>query len=94
MKIEELIRYPDNTLVDVRTTEEYKAGHVQGSINIPLDQVANRVDEFREMKKPLVVFCLSGGRSGRAVEYLKAQGIGDIHNGGGWAGVKEIRKGV
>ena len=53
---------------------------------------ANRIDEFKAMKKPLVLCCLSGGRSGQAVEFLAANGVEDIYNGGGWNMVA-MRKG-
>ncbi len=83
----EIINNPSATIVDVRTPGEFAGGHVEGSINIPLDQVPNKVDEFKNMSKPLVVCCLSGGRSGQAVEFLKSHGVEDIYNGGGWSQV-------
>jgi len=72
------------TIIDVREPSEFAAGNVEGSINIPLGQVPEKVEEFKEMKKPLVLCCLSGGRSGQAVQFLAANGVEDIHNGGGW----------
>lgn len=83
----EIINHPNATIVDVRTEGEFAGGNVQGSVNIPLDQVPHRVEEFKNMSKPLVLCCLSGGRSGQAVEFLKAQGVEDIYNGGGWSQV-------
>ncbi|NVK27641.1 MAG: rhodanese-like domain-containing protein [Flavobacteriia bacterium] len=83
----EIINNPSATIVDVRTPGEFASGNVQGSINIPLNEVPERVEEFKQMSKPLVVCCLSGGRSGQAVQYLKAQGVEDIYNGGGWSQV-------
>ena len=49
-KIAELIRSGSATIVDVRTPEEFMGGHVAGSINIPVNEVPMRVDEFRNMK--------------------------------------------
>lgn len=83
----EIINHPNATIVDVRTEGEFASGNVEGSINIPLDQVPHRVEEFKSMSKPLVVCCLSGGRSGQAVQFLKAQGVDEIYNGGGWSQV-------
>lgn len=83
----DIINHPNATIVDVRTEGEFAGGKVEGSVNIPLDQVPHRVEEFKSMSKPLVVCCLSGGRSGQAVEFLKAQGVEDIYNGGGWSQV-------
>lgn len=72
------------TIVDVREPYEFQSGRVEGSINIPLGEVPGRVEEFKNMKKPLVLCCASGGRSGQATSYLIQNGVEDIHNGGGW----------
>lgn len=72
------------TIVDVREISECEMGMVEGSINIPLGGVPNKIEEFKAMKKPLVLCCRSGARSGQAVEFLAANGVEDIYNGGGW----------
>ncbi|MBK6831689.1 MAG: rhodanese-like domain-containing protein [Flavobacteriales bacterium] len=72
------------TIVDVRTPQEFAAGHVPGSLNIPLNEVPDRLDEFRAMAKPLVLCCRSGARSDNAMRYLQQQGVTDVHNGGSW----------
>ena len=74
------------TIVDVRTPEEYMGGSVAGSVNIPLQEITQRVNEFKSMKQPIVLCCASGGRSGQATAYLQAQGI-DCSNGGSWLDV-------
>jgi len=73
-------------VVDVRTPEEFMGGNVVGSINIPLNEVPQRVAEFEAIEGPIVLCCLSGGRSGQATGFLQAQGI-DCYNGGGWMDV-------
>ncbi len=75
----------NSTIVDVRTPEEYAGEHFPNAINIPLDQVAQRINEFKEMSKPIVAYCRSGNRSGMAVAILKQNGITDAINGGGIA---------
>lgn len=72
------------TIVDVRTPGEFSMGKVEGSINIPLNEVPEKIEEFKQMKKPLVLCCASGGRSGQAMQFLASNGITDIYNGGGW----------
>jgi len=72
------------TIVDVRTPHEFAEGHVAGSLNIPLNEVPDRVEEFRAMEKPLVLCCRSGSRSDNAMRFLLQQGITDVHNGGSW----------
>lgn len=71
------------TIVDVRTTEEFTEGHFPDAINIPLDQVGQRIHEFKEMPKPIMAYCRSGNRSGMAISILKQHGIDDAVNGGG-----------
>jgi phage shock protein E len=71
------------TVVDVRSAQEFAGEHFPGAINIPLDQVPQKVDEFKEMPKPIVAYCRSGNRSGMAVSMLKQAGITDAVNGGG-----------
>ena len=76
-------------LVDVRTEEEFQDGHVEASVNIPLDQVAERIEEF-EGKTAIIVFCRSGGRSSSssAKAILAQAGITNVTNGGTWQDVK------
>lgn len=60
-------------LLDVRTPAEFAAGHLEGAINIPVQQLEERVDEIPN-GRPLVVYCQSGRRSAKAVELLRAGG--------------------
>ena len=76
-------------LVDVRTAEEFTEGSVEGAVNIPLDQVADRINEFKD-KKSIVVFCRSGNRSGQAKVILEKNGIKNVFNGGTWQDVKKL----
>ncbi len=62
--------YKNATIVDVRTPEEFSSEHFSNAINIPLDQVAQRINEFKEMPKPIMAYCRSGNRSGIAVSIL------------------------
>lgn len=81
-------KIPDDAiLVDVRTPGEFKDGNVPNSINIPLDQVEGSLDKFKSMDKPIVMFCRSGNRSGKAIKILNAHGIENVTNGGGWKDV-------
>ena len=70
-------------LLDVRTREEYASGHIEGSRNLPLDEI-DRVDSIiKDKNVPLYVHCLSGGRSARAAAYLKGKGYREVHDIGG-----------
>ena len=90
MNIQELINDSQTTIVDVRTEEEFSEGNVKGSINIPLHEVVDRVEELKK-KQPLVLCCLSGNRSGQATAFLQAQGCDQVYNGGGWEMVNAQR---
>ncbi|MGZ3938417.1 MAG: rhodanese-like domain-containing protein [Flavisolibacter sp.] len=71
------------SIVDVRTPGEYLEGHYPGAINIPLNELPNRLEEFKELKTPIVAYCRSGARSGMAVSLLKQNGYNEIYNVGG-----------
>ena len=83
MNIQDLINDSKTTIVDVRTEVEFAEGNVNGSINIPLREVVDRAEELKGMQ-PLVLCCLSGGRSGQATSFLQSLGCDKVYNGGGW----------
>lgn len=90
MKIEQIILENKGTIIDVRSPEEYSGGHVVGSINIPLQEMALRIDEIQLLTKPLVLCCASGNRSGQACRYLGEIGIA-CYNAGSWLDVNFIK---
>jgi len=73
-------------LIDVRTPTEFNAGSVPSAINIPLNEVVNRLDELKELQ-PILVFCAAGIRSQKAIDFLIANGVNQVENGGGWLDV-------
>ena len=70
---------PGAVLLDVRTPEEYAAGHVPGSRNIPLDQIGTAQ---LDRSAPLFVCCRSGARSGQACAVLTRRGFEAVNIGG------------
>lgn len=70
-------------IVDVRTVEEFEEEHYPNSINIPVDQVQFRINEFGDKNSPIVVYCASGARSAYAARILKSVGYTDVINAGG-----------
>jgi len=79
------------TIVDVRTPGEFAGRNVPGAINIPLDQIAQRVNELKELPKPIIAYCRSGHRSGMAVAILKQHGVAGAINGGGIDDMLQVR---
>ena len=70
-------------VLDVRTQEEYAAGHVPGAVLIPHDQIETRIAELGE-PRALVVYCKSGRRSGLAETVLKKHGFTVQQLDGSW----------
>jgi phage shock protein E len=74
------------SIIDVRTRSEFSGGHVAGSINIPLQEITNHIEEIKRMQQPIIFCCASGGRSGQATQYFKSLGL-NCENGGSWIDV-------
>ena len=90
MTIQDLITQDQGTLVDVRTPEEFMGGNVVGSVNVPLQELGQRLSELKSMKTPLILFCASGGRSGMATQMLSQEGI-TCYNAGSWLDVNYLK---
>lgn len=67
-------------LVDVRTPEEFAAGHIDGAVNIPVQDLERRMRELDPVSEPVVVYCRSGARSRRAAEMLRSGGFTSVHD--------------
>ena len=70
-------------IVDVRSVAEFRAGHIPGSKNFPMDNIRTKVFELKKLNKPVITVCRSGSRSGMAKGILKSAGI-EAYNGGPW----------
>ncbi len=79
-------------VIDVRTPAEFEEGHIQGSLNIPLNEIDGAV-EWLQKDVPAVLVCASGSRSAVAVQILKANGFEKVYNGGGWNSLGNIKAG-
>lgn len=71
------------TIIDVRTVVEFSGGNVAESINIPLLELEQRLEEIKALSQPIILCCASGNRSEQAADFLKSHGI-DCENGGSW----------
>ena len=72
-------------LIDVRSEAEYNTGHIPGSINVPGENIGRISDVVSDEDAKIFVYCLSGGRSSRAVSAMKHMGYTDVTNIGGIA---------
>ena len=67
-------------LIDVRTHAEFQGGHLEGAINIPVQELENRLADAGPKEATYVVYCASGMRSGRAKGILKASGRTEVYD--------------
>ena len=86
-----LVQNPETVLVDVRTPKEFEANTAFKAVNIPLAQIENNLDFFREQKN-VVLFCNTGNQSGQTLEILKKNGINNVYNAKTMKIVKHLQK--
>ena len=77
-------------LIDVRTSEEYAAGHIDGSINLSLQDIQAGKYPTAAKDKPIYIYCRSGNRSGQAKTLLKSSGYKNITDLGAIAYVQSL----
>lgn len=70
-------------LVDVRTAQEYASSHLDGALNLPVQELDRRLGELGRRDAPVVVYCHSGNRSARAARLLAAAGFSRVYDLGG-----------
>ena len=76
---------PGAVLLDVRTSEEYRGGHIPGSKNVPLQAIDKVVSVVENKDTMLYVYCQSGARSRQAAGLLQRMGYRNVNNIGGIA---------
>lgn len=79
-------------IIDVRTPQEYRMGHIQQAVNIPLELISKNAEKIVKIGKPVITCCQTGTRSGRAARRLRRKGIPEVINGGGWVSLKDLIK--
>lgn len=86
--VQEVSGNPAAKLLDVRTREEYKQGHLPGSLLLPLSDLGRASVLITDRETPLYVYCLSGARSGMACQMLRQMGFSQVQNIGGIGGYR------
>jgi phage shock protein E len=75
--------FAKEVVIDVRTEQEFQAGHIQGALLIPHDQIAQKIANAKISKDDhVVLYCRSGRRSGMALDTLKGLGFSNVENYG------------
>lgn len=77
-------------ILDVRRTDEYDAGHLEGAVNIPHTRLMEHLSELPQGDEPILVHCLAGVRSATACSALERLGKPVINLAGGWAALQKI----
>lgn len=76
--------------IDVRTAEEFKAGHIAGAINIPYDDIEQKITAVTTDKATdIQLYCRSGRRSGIALDTLRGMGYSKVTNAGAYEQLKQ-----
>lgn len=83
--VQDVRNTPGALLLDVRSPEEYREGHIPGSQNLPLQYVEMAPSVVDNKERELFVYCHSGARSRQAVDMLKRMGYSNARNIGGIA---------
>lgn len=76
-------------IVDVRSEGEYRGGHINGSVNYPLDRLPQLAAQLKK-DKPVITCCASGMRSASAKSWLTSNGFTEVYNGGGWNSLQSM----
>ncbi|MBP7809858.1 MAG: rhodanese-like domain-containing protein [Bacteroidia bacterium] len=80
----DVMKNTNEIIVDVRTTEEWNMdGHAECSVNYPLDQIQNKIEDLKKYNH-IVLVCRSGNRAGIAKQILEGAGLKNIENKGPW----------
>ena len=88
LKIVPTLMNQGGQIVDVRSETEFSFVHKEGSINIPLGVLKNRIKEL-DNTKPVILCCANGSRSAIAKTILMANGFKNVHNAGTWRSLKK-----
>ncbi len=90
--VETLKNEPTAKLIDVRDPDEYRTGHIPGSVNIPISRLADFARASEDKSVPVYTYCLTGMRSSRACAMLRQFGFKNVTNAGGIQSYKGVRE--
>lgn len=75
-----LIRHKEVLIIDVRTAEEYKAGHIKGALSIPYDQFSENIESIIDYKnKDILIYCRTRNKSDTVIELLTEKDFTKVH---------------
>src|SRR5690606_269636 len=71
-------------IIDVRAVAEFESGAIKKSVDIPVNDVPERLNRRKGKSLPISACCASGVRSAMARQLLQSNGFKEVHNGGSW----------
>lgn len=84
----------NSILIDVRTDNEYRLGHLENAINIPYNDIRDKIREYvTDENERIIVYCRSGRRSGIAEKTLREMGYPNVINAGSYEVLKKREMG-
>lgn len=83
IEAKQILDEEDVLLLDVRTDEEFVTGHIPEAINIPVQELEERLHELNNKEQKILIYCKSGRRSIIACEILETYGYTKLYNMGG-----------
>ena len=86
--IKTIVTNPSTVFVDVRVKEQYAENTVKGAVNIPLAELEQNLDFFKDKK--VVIFCNTGKQADKAMILLKKNKIENVYDGTSLKNVKAI----
>lgn len=78
-ELSRLVNLQDARVIDIRNVQEFREGHITGSMNVPYSQVSEKAAELVKLGKPLIVVCALGQVASTAAKTLKLAGATDIN---------------
>lgn len=79
--------------IDVRTTEEFNSGHIEGALHIPYEKIGKEISKHvKDKNAEIKVYCKVGGRAGIAKKTLDKLGYKNVTNAGGYKKIMEEMK--
>jgi rhodanese-related sulfurtransferase len=90
-KIKDALRH-GAVVIDVRTANEFDQGRVPDSINIPVDRMNINLENIRSFRRPVIICSNSDSENERVINFLKANGVKEIYNGGTWVRMLKLMK--
>ena len=90
-----LVEEEGGVLLDVRTRREFEHKHIDGALNIPVEELGRRLPELGGRERPIVIYCRSGNRSSHALRLLRERGFSTVHDigpMGAWGKKSVVRK--